>query len=76
MGFLKHGHLRSKSRVYYYSPFINWWSRKTSNISGSTKPNTLKFRQLRNFVIHITKIFYTVLIKPWLINYYINKLTF
>ena len=62
--------------IQSYSPFINWWSRKTFDISGSTKSNTRIFCQLLSFIIRLTKIFYTVLIKPWLINYYISQLTF
>ena len=47
----------------YYTPFINWWSQKTINISRSTKPSTLIFWQLLNFIICFTKIFSTILIK-------------
>ena len=35
----------SRYGVRFYSPFINWWSQKTVNISVSTKPNALLFWQ-------------------------------
>ena len=47
--------------------------RKPVNISGSTKFNILIIWQHLNFLMEVAKTFYTILCKPWLINYYIIR---